>query len=651
MDEFQKRGSGNRLDKLERGLYSRKTNHVYEDARTAFEQPTEAEHEALPQWKENDENVGRLIFLENEKRERSKNAFFKKMFLGALLFFILSLAAVGYIYFGGGNFVSGNNIDIQVSGPTTVAGGEEFSLDIIIKNGNRSQLESSNLTIEYPDGTRVAGDVETELTRVKEKIGSISAGGEARKTERLVLFGEKESVKQIKMTFEYRIEGSSATFYKDKLYDVAIKSTPVLVTIEHPNEINSNQNFNFTIEVASNSTEPLTNVVLLAEYPFGFTFQSATPAAIVDNTLWNVGNLAVGEKKVITIYGKIDGQNEEERTFKFSTGIASESNKEEIGALFSILSETVRIKKPFIGLSIAIKEDTSAEAVAQQGEKVQANIIWTNNLPTKLLDVRIEAKLSGDALDRYSVTPNQGGYYRSVDNTIVWEKAGSKEFSDVEPGYKGVASFSFASISNLPKTSRNPQINVSVSATGNQVISGGTPQKVTSTENKVVKINSALGFTSRTVRSVGPFENMGPVPPKADTETTYTILWDLSSSLNDLTNTTVSATLPQSVTWSGLISPLSEKILFDPLNNTITWNAGTIRAGTGDGTSARQVAFQVAITPSLSQVGSTATLLTNLRVTGKDAFSSKNIEYNQQTQNTDMPTDPNYDTGSGVVTK
>jgi len=558
-----------------------------------------------------------------------------------------------YLFFGGGNLVSANNIDISVSGPTTTSGGEDISLDVIVKNTNRAELQGVNLTVEYPPGSRVSGDVNTELVRQVESIGIVPANGETRKTIKSILFGEKESIKQIKMTLEYRIKGSSATFYKDKHYEVAIKSSPVIVTVDYPKEVNSNQNFNFNIEVTSNSAETLKNILLKAEYPFGFTFSSANPSPTVknDNTIWRIGDLGSGEKRTIRIHGKLEGQNEEERTFRFSTGISSEKDPNSIGAAFSILAESVHIKKPFIGLDIAIKDDTSAESVVQLGEKVQTNIIWSNNLPTKLLDVRIEAKLSGSALDRISVTPSQGGYYRSVDNTIVWDRTGSSDFADVDPGFRGVASFTFASLSNLPTGTRNPQINIAVTASGNQVVSGGTPLHVSSDESKLVKINSVLGFLARAVRSIGPFENMGPIPPKADKETTYTIIWDLSSSLNNLSNTTVTATLPQYAKWNALVNPTSEKVIYDPLNSTITWNAGDIRAGTGSGTPPREVAFQIAVTPSLSQIGNIIPLLSNVKVSAKDLFSQKILEYSEQSITSNITSDPNSKPGDGVVAK
>ena len=59
------------------------------------------------------------------------------------------------------------------------------------------------------------------------------------------------------------------------------------------------------------------------------------------------------------------------------------------------------------------------------------------------------------------------------------------------------------------------------------------------------------------VRSIGPFENMGPIPPKADNETTYTIIFSLSSPFNDINSVEVTGSLPSYIAWKNLTSPLN----------------------------------------------------------------------------------------------
>src|SRR5690606_19357314 len=116
-----------------------------------------------------------------------------------------------------------------------------------------ANLEDATLLLEYPEGTRVAGDLATELSRHRESLGGIGAQSEARKTVKAVLFGEKDTVKTIKVILEYRVEGSSATFEKEKLYDIVIRSAPIIFTPTYPLEIDSRQFFVLVLDVSSNT--------------------------------------------------------------------------------------------------------------------------------------------------------------------------------------------------------------------------------------------------------------------------------------------------------------------------------------------------------------------------------------------------------------
>jgi hypothetical protein len=634
----------NRIDKLEERLNSRNSENRFPE-RTSI---TREEAEAPRSWKE--EDMGNLLHLEGERQVKNQGALFRKILFGSVIFFIISLAVALFVYFGGRNLISANNIDIEVSGPTTIAGGAELSLDVIVSNKNTTNLENVALTTEYPTGTRVAGDINTELTRDRQSLGDVKAQGKVTKTIKSVLFGEKESIKNIKLTLEYRIKGSSAIYYKEKNYDIAIKSSPVILSIDYPKEVNSGQNFQFVAEVASNSGETINNVLLSVEYPFGFTFTSSDPKPISGNSTWRIGDLPTGGKRVVKINGVLEGQNEEERTFQFSTGIASEKNENIIGANFTSLAESINIKKPFIGLGLSINGATSGNYVVSQGQKVKANIIWTNNLSAKLLDMKIEAKIVGPSFDRGSVLSDDGGYYRSIDNTIVWDKSAKQGFDEIEPNKSGVVSFTFSPLANIPTSAKNQEISISVVAEGSQLLSG-IPQSVASNLKSAVKISSVLGFSARAGRSIGPFENSGPIPPKADKETTYTIIWDVTNSLNDMRNVRVIGDLPIYVTWVGLTAPASEKISFDPIARRVIWNAGDVSAGTGFSSKIREATFQVSILPSLSQVGSVPNIMTNITGTGDDSFVGTSVVVNHAPLTTRTVSDPMFKEGDENVVK
>ena len=93
-------------------------------------------------------------------------------FLGlAIIFFIGAVAFFIYFFtFGsGGSGASNSNIDIVVTGPPTIAGGQVTELQISITNKNSVPLSLAGLTVNYPAGTRSPTDFTTPQTKLSDR--------------------------------------------------------------------------------------------------------------------------------------------------------------------------------------------------------------------------------------------------------------------------------------------------------------------------------------------------------------------------------------------------------------------------------------------------------------------------------------------------
>jgi hypothetical protein len=137
--------------------------------------------------------------------------------------------------------------------------------------------------------------------------------------------------------------------------------------------VNSGQDIPFSIEVASNSKDKINNFLVSVEYPFGFVFKSATPAASFGSNIWQFSGLEPGQKKTIIIRGSIIGQNNEERVFRINAGSASESDERQIGVSFTKLTESLIVKQAFIGLDVLI-DNKEGDYAGQGGREVATNL-------------------------------------------------------------------------------------------------------------------------------------------------------------------------------------------------------------------------------------------------------------------------------------
>ena len=160
-----------------------------------------------------------------------------------------------------------------------------------------------------------------------------------------------------------------------------------------------------------------------------------------------------------------------------------------------------------------------------------------------------------------------------------------------------------------------------------------------------------MELSAKTLYNDGPFSNTGPIPPKVDKPTTYTISWAVSNSSNDLRNASVSGTLPLGVSWVGLTSPAKETVLYDDATRKVTWNLGDVKAGVGIDTPARTAYFQISLTPSLPDVESLVTLVRGNAFQGVDTWSGSTLSPSPSDLTTSILLDSKGGQGKGQVSK
>ncbi len=642
MNEDNQSDDSSSIDRMQQRLYSRNARHTRSHRRRRFRD--RADTDVKKGW---GDMPSRDI---SDTLEHKMSPFFSKMLIGSIVFFVFALIISAFIFIGGGKDVSPRNVEIVIQGPSTVEGGEDTTLQIAITNKNTVPILLADLIMEFPDGTRTSSDIGEELSRLTESIGTIPAGEQVQKTVKAVFFGTENESKNITVTVEYRIEGSNAIFFNDHLYEFTLGSTPLTVTISSLDEVISGQDVSLTAKIISNSSSVIKDVLLVAEYPFGFEFTSAKPEPSFTQNVWELGDLEPEGERIITIKGTILGEDGDERVIRFSGGIQSPNDEKEFATTFMTTLQSVVIKKPFISVALALSGDTSPNFVAGSGQKVRADITWFNNLPVQVTDATLEVSLRGEALNKNSVSVERG-FYRSVDNTIIWSKETDPNFTSIAPGESGRVSFSFAPFgvsSGVQVT--NPEINLVVDILGKRISARNVPEEIRSSITRTVKVASDLLFTTRAVHFTGPFNNSGPMPPQAEKETTYTIIWTVTNSTNAVSDVRVDATLPSYVRWMNVVDPTDGKVTYNPIGGKVLWDIGDLPAGGTTGSPQREVAFQVALLPSLSHVRTDPVVINKQTVGGYDQFTERTITGTKSALTTRLSTDPGFRTGMDEVT-
>ena len=306
----------------------------------------------------------------------NKTSMIKKIFIGSIIFFIFALGFVAFTFYRGSNVISAENINLEITGPVSVKGGESFDLGVNIKNKSETEIESASLLVEYPKGAYASFDSQDELIRTRKEIGTVSLSNPVSVNIPLVLFGEENSEKEINFTLEFRFKGSGATLEKSEVYKVKISSSPINLSFSVPKETSSKQEFNTVVDVESNSNKLIKNLLLKVDYPFGFTFKGASPEPVSGENIWDMGDLSPTDKKTITIRGTIDGQEGDEKVFKTSVGTKSKDSSDSIGTLYNFDSESTVIKKPFLGIDLLLDGNTAPECISKSGKSIRTDILW-----------------------------------------------------------------------------------------------------------------------------------------------------------------------------------------------------------------------------------------------------------------------------------
>ncbi len=642
------RDKQNHLGKVEDKLYSRKSSPIIDSGRSNFEA---RDLGGTPNsWSTEENNRFDVLASKLSHVAESKHSFVKKIFVASLIFFVIAAGIATFVFLGGVNLVSSKNVDIKVLGPVSVGGGQESSFDISIINGNNTDLEGASLTVEFPEGTRDPSDLSKELQRERFPLGVIKNGDNYSLKISGVFFGEKESVKDIKISLEYRVKNSSATFYKEKNYEISISSSPIIITPTYPKEVNSNQDITLSLEVFSNSKENINDLLIQVEYPFGFVYKNSSLTPLQgSNNIWKFSELVSGTKKTINITGSIIGQDNEEKVFRVNSGTASKDDDRVIAVPMVAISESILVKKPFIDLFVLINNE-EGDYAAKGGSYVQNQIVVRNNLPERLFNVSVEATLSGGALNQSSVVVDNGGFFRSLDNVILWDSRSAATLKDMDPGSEQRLGFRLNPLvySAIQKGS-SPLINIAVKIKGERVLESGSVESVTAIESSKIVLATDLELTSKSVRSQGNIENFGPIPPKVNTATSYTIVWSLKNSFNQVSNTQVRAVLPSYVKWKNLVSPNTENITYNETSHEVVWNAGSVLANTGFNSSPKEVYFQVELTPSVSQLNTSPIILDSTSLSAVDKITGLKIESILPPVTTNFFSDPSFKQGDDKV--
>lgn len=604
------------LDDLEKKLNSPNSMMGVRDRKPLHEKI----YETPLAWQSTKPVIEESTFLINEK----KTNWFFRFFILTFIFFLGALGYLGYrFYFNSG--VDASNVDIAINAPLTVGAGEQFNFEAVIQNKNQVGMRYMDIEVEYPDGTRSMEDIGTELKNTKETVDSFPTGAIIKKNYGALLFGEETDKKEIRVLLTYQIDDITTLFKKEKKFDVVLKSSPVRLTVTNVKEITSGQQLEFSVEVVSNSTQTLKNVLVQAVYPYGFTFTNSSIAAQDDKKTWIIPTLAPKETVTFKVNGTLVGQNKDDKFFNFSTGLEKgDTNTPEI--IFSTRGTTVSLTRPFLEVDLAINENNSDVIILDSEKSENAIVSFKNNTDYPLRNASISLLINGSVLNKDSVQVGDG-FYQSLTNSILWDSTTAEKLISIPVGSSGFVSFNFSALGiSSSYLAQNPELTFTIHVKGTRNSESKVPEIIENSIVKKIKFNSQVALNTKSEYYSSVISNTGPIPPKAEQKTTYTATVSISNTTNIVKDGVVRMKIPNYVQYNGVYLPNTENITYDSVTRTITWNVGDLSQKNGyGGVVPRKSSFQLSIIPSISQAGTAPSLVQDIQFTGTDSFTGKQI--------------------------
>ncbi|MDC1205530.1 hypothetical protein N8083_01640 [Candidatus Pacebacteria bacterium] len=560
--------------------------------------------------------------------------------LSGLVFFILSVLASSLFFFTGNKGISGENIAISLNGPFTIGGGETIPLQIGITNQNTVPIESATLIVTYPSGTQSASGDGTELFIERLPFEAIKQGETLNIPLRAIVFGEENEEKIIEAEIEYRVEGSNSTFAKEaEPLRFKISSSPVVISVDALHKISSGQETNIELTISSNAPNTLTDVLVKAEYPTGFDFTNSEPEPVSGQNVWLIDSLGPEESTTITLTGVVVGKETDAYVMHFSIGISNERDRLSLSSVFSTASTEFAIEQPFIDVALELNGKDSATVAVEAGESIDVDVVVSNSLEDTIYDGRVELSLSGNALSDFEVDAG-AGFYDSIKNTVFWEAANVESLREIVPGQEVSLGITLKPDPDIETT---PQLAFDVDVRARRVTEGRASEELIGTAAGVAKVSSVAILDSGAGINTGTFADTGPLPPVAENKTTYTLTLFTQNGSNDLGDVEVTASLPVYIEWLDKTSGAGT-ITFNDNSRVVTWNVGDV-----DANQSKIAAFQVSLLPSISQIGTTPTLLGEQRLRGTDRFTDSVVRTNSSALTTRLSEDAGYPERIGEV--
>ena len=519
---------------------------------------------------------------------------------------------------------SNDRVTVKVSGPSDVSGSEASLYVFTYVNANRSDLTNVELALSYPENFQPSPLENMSINGSSSvvHIGKIAGNSQGKVEVQGKFYGSKGTIAYIKGILKYQPQNIGSSFQSESQIGITIQSPSIKLVMDAPLEVASGGVVEYRLDYTNMSDVPFDNLRLKVEYPGGFQMQTTDPKTSEGDAVWYIGSLLPGKSGSIHITGTVDGSKNEAKVLKAHIGVLQGD-----GTLLSY-SDSDRLTK-IVTSPLSVQQTVNGlnQINVDPNEGLHYVVNYRNDGEIGLRDVIITLALDGSSLD-FSKLQMNGGAFDDVHKVVTWKASDVRALANLAPKQEGSVGVYVPVLANIPTKTASDKNFVITSLAKIDSPDIPTPtgsNKIIGSNSLRVRVNSGINLQSTAMYEDPTIQNTGANPPVMGQETTYTLHWIASNATNDVNNATVSAYLPTGMRWTGKISPTTENLIYNDRTNQIVWNIGTMANGVGALQPAREVMFQVGLTPQINQAGQLAPILGESTFTAHDLFTNEDL--------------------------
>lgn len=595
------------------------------------------------------------------KRENSSN-FDRKpsnkgKFISLLIIFLIILVGttIAGWYFFGNRELNGDGVSVDIKSDDQIISGDGLELKIKYLNKERVKIKNLELRLNYPDGFYYISSEPKAMTLSSNvwKLDDLRPDESGEVILKIQAIGAINDVLKLKGSLSYQPSNFSSAFELNFEKDIIIQGEFLELSMDAPEEIGNNNRIICHINYNNISNKPLENFRLRMEYPKTFTIiETEGVAELYDENIWLLNKIGVDDPQSLDIKGFFDLEQVSSSTISVILEIKSlipeiplvgEENPNWYE--YKRVEKTIRLSEIAANLKILVNNEYQDSAI-NWGDELNYEIDYRNNSDRALENVSIEMHLDSEYIDWETLDDNFNGFLDEGSQTIIWDKRVIPSLSKLELEQGGKIYFTVG-IKDLIEeflSKEEHKVESEVKLRADNLIAD-TEEEIINSNLVINRINSAIEFktVARYYDDLGQGVGSGPLPPVIGETTSYQIVWNIKSLINDLNNVLIKTTLPPGIEWGQGITADEQNLIFNSDTRQVVWQIDNLEKNQEN-----MAKFSILVTPEEGQAGQILTLTNTTMLLAHDNYSKGKINLNSNYLTTELKGDQKA-TGNGKV--